>query len=84
MVGRQVGAGFDRERKVAFESVDDTAVEPLPFAPRQRGISRVTHQHVLECVRYIRKFTTLEDHPGSYELRESGLQRIGRFRGDSR
>jgi hypothetical protein len=33
MVGQQVGLGIDSERKAAFESVDDTAVELLPFAP---------------------------------------------------
>ena len=61
VVSQQLGLGFDRERKVVLESVDDAAVKSLPLTPRQRGINGVPYQRVLESVRFVRKFAAYED-----------------------
>ena len=57
---QQLGLSLDQKREASFEDVGNAAVQALPLCARQRGISGIPYESVLENVSSSRELPVIE------------------------
>ena len=74
MAADELGLALDQLGKTLFQDGGHPCMQLLPHGSRQRRVSRVAHQHMLEPVVSFRRGAAAEQQAGLGQLAESGIE----------